>query len=104
MIATFHTERVSGVCRSHIPRSTAFSPTFLALSMLCRWCLRCSIFISWPCQEKALQKENDVLTRNISCLFNTAREEIARKEKWIKQLREEVGDLERMLKEHDIHR
>lgn len=41
-------------------------------------------------QEKLLREENEQLARNISCLFNTAKAEIARKEKWIGQLREEL--------------
>lgn len=53
-------------------------------------------------QEKALQKENDVLTKNISSLFNTAKQEIARKDKWIDQLRREIRQLQGKLRENGI--
>lgn len=53
-------------------------------------------------QEKALQKENDVLTKNISSLFNTAKQEIARKDKWIDQLRREIHQLQGKLRENGI--
>lgn len=41
-------------------------------------------------QEKRLREENEQLAKNISCLFNTAQAEIARKDKWIDQLRLEL--------------
>ena len=41
-------------------------------------------------QEKRLREENEQLAKNISCLFNTAQAEIARKDKWINQLRLEL--------------
>lgn len=53
-----------------------------------------------PLQEKALQKENDILTKNISRLFNTAKEEIARKDKWIVRLRKDVESLEAELRQN----
>lgn len=39
--------------------------------------------------------ENEQLARNISCLFNTANAEIARKDKWIDQLRRQLQQMEK---------
>ncbi|CAM9950499.1 unnamed protein product [Ascophyllum nodosum] len=43
-------------------------------------------------KEKSLRVENEQLARNISSLFNTAKAEIARKDKWIEQLRRELRE------------
>eukprot|EP00904_Undaria_pinnatifida_P008621 jgi/Undpi1/488/HiC_scaffold_10.g03954.m1 len=45
-------------------------------------------------KENKLREENEQLAKNISCLFNTARAEIARKEKWIDQLRQQLQNAE----------
>lgn len=50
-------------------------------------------------QEKHLRDENEQLAKNISCLFNTAKAEIARKEKWIDRLREELQAAEAKIKQ-----
>ncbi|GLJ17208.1 hypothetical protein SUGI_0298030 [Cryptomeria japonica] len=44
-------------------------------------------------QNHSLQRDKDVLIRNISCLFKTAQMEIARKNKQINDLRKEVSQL-----------
>lgn len=53
------------------------------------------------CQEKHLRDENEQLAKNISCLFNTAKAEIARKEKWIDRLREELQAADDKIKQLD---
>lgn len=50
-------------------------------------------------QEKHLREENEQLAKNISCLFNTAKAEIARKEKWIDRLREELQAADAKIKQ-----
>lgn len=53
--------------------------------------------LTW--QEKHLREENEQLAKNISCLFNTAKAEIARKEKWIDRLREELQAADAKIKQ-----
>eukprot|EP00903_Cladosiphon_okamuranus_P016692 g15389.t1 len=50
-------------------------------------------------KEKRLREENEQLAKNISCLFNTAKAEIARKEKWIDRLREELQEADAKIKQ-----
>ena len=51
-----------------------------------------TIHFQYEFQEKSLRVENEQLARNISSLFNTAKAEIARKDKWIEQLRRELRE------------
>ncbi|CAM9576570.1 unnamed protein product [Choristocarpus tenellus] len=44
-------------------------------------------------KEKVLNEQNEVLARNISCLFNTAKTEIGRKDNLIARHRREIEDL-----------
>eukprot|EP00752_Nemacystus_decipiens_P001223 g1223.t1 len=50
-------------------------------------------------KEKHLREENEQLAKNISCLFNTAKAEIARKEKWIDRLRQELQAADAKIKQ-----
>ncbi|CAM9675656.1 unnamed protein product [Ectocarpus fasciculatus] len=52
-------------------------------------------------KEKLLRAENEQLAKNISCLFNTAKAEIARKETWIDRLRQELQVAEGKIKQKD---
>jgi len=45
-------------------------------------------------KNEILSKENEILKRNISCIFRTAQLEIARKDKQIKELRESLEKLQ----------
>lgn len=51
-----------------------------------------------------MREENEQLAKNISCLFNTARAEITRKEKWIDQLRQRLQVTETKLKKMEESR
>ena len=55
-------------------------------------------------QEKKLREENEQLAKNISCLFNTAKAEIARKEKWIEQLRRQLQAAEDKIRRDQARR
>lgn len=44
-----------------------------------------------PVQRDELQKERDILVRNISCLFKTAQLELERKEEELRELRRTPG-------------
>ncbi|CAM9099315.1 unnamed protein product [Scytosiphon promiscuus] len=41
-------------------------------------------------KERLAREENEQLAKNISCLFNTARAELKRKNTWIDQLRNKL--------------
>ncbi|CAM9716202.1 unnamed protein product [Discosporangium mesarthrocarpum] len=45
-------------------------------------------------RENALKEQNEVLARNISCLFNTAKTEINRKDSMIAQQRKQLEELQ----------
>ncbi|CAN0286795.1 unnamed protein product [Pylaiella littoralis] len=50
-------------------------------------------------REKLVRDENEQLAKNISCLFETARAEIARKNKWIDELRQKLEAAEGKLRQ-----
>ncbi|CAM9238181.1 unnamed protein product, partial [Hapterophycus canaliculatus] len=50
-------------------------------------------------KEKLVREENEQLAKNISCLFNTARAEITRKNTWIDRLRRQLEVAEGKLKQ-----
>lgn len=75
-----------GLLKSHTP---AVDRVQLLMCML----------LGFVLQEKHLRDENEQLAKNISCLFNTAKAEVARKEKWINRLREELQAAEAKTRE-----
>lgn len=52
-------------------------------------------------QQKLLRDENEQLAKNISCLFNTARAELDRKDKWINKLRQDLEVAQKKIRQQE---